>query len=324
MLAANELIFSDKVLVKDIEDHFLSDLEIVMEGSPWEQSDKRKLKRSSLEELGAKYKSQQSTFKGSDFEIGCMTAVANLKQIMEILTTKRLFKDKYLTALAEEKTSLMDWGGQDHGVRKVLLQSSHMLFSGNSNAAAWCLGKKHAHPKEFIEEFKSLKACAIGSDAHDLSTIGVAPNGKFTWIKADPTFDGLRQVIYEPEDRVFIGSTPPDEKDNSKVIKSLTVANGKGWFANETIQLNRDLTAIIGGKGSGKTALVDLLAYAGGDFDFDNREAFLNKAGEEIAGMRLTLAWEDNKNDSPCEVHNQATYPKCSGPLSSYTTLVLS
>ena len=187
------VIFSDEVTCRDIEDHFLSDIEIAIEGSPWLPGDIRKLKRSSLEELGAKRKSEHPPFQTrSDFEIGCMTAVAKLDSIMKILTTNSLFKGKYITALAEENMSLMDWDGQDHGVRKIILQSSHMLFSANPNTIDWCLGKKHPQPDEYVQEFKSLKPCAIGSDAHDLASIGVPPNGKYTWIKADVTFDGLR------------------------------------------------------------------------------------------------------------------------------------
>ncbi|MGA2866225.1 MAG: TrlF family AAA-like ATPase [Verrucomicrobiota bacterium] len=304
------VIFSDEVSSQDIEDHFLSNIDIAIEGSPRERADIRKLRRSSLEELGARRKSEHAPFRNrSDFEIGCMTAVASLDQIMDILTTNSLFKDKYLTALAEENTSLMDWNGQDHGVRKLMLQHSHILFSANPSTISWCLGKKHPHPKDFVQEFKTLKPCAIGSDAHDLATIGAPPNGKFTWIKADVTFNGLKQIIYEPEDRIFIGSTPPDEKDNTKVITALRIKDANGWFADQTIELNRDMVAIIGGKGSGKTALVDLLAYAGGHLDFENQEAFLRKAEEEISGTKLCLTWEDGTVGPWCEVYDEATRP---------------
>lgn len=296
------VIFSDKVKVEDIEDHFLSNIEITLAGDASFPSDVRKLKRSSLEELGAKLKTQQSSFKGSDFEVGCMNAVVKLSQVLELLTQNSLFKDKYLTALAEENTSLMDWKGQDHQVRKVILQSSHILFSGNPNSILWCVGRKNNTPETFVENFKSLKPCVIGSDAHKLEQIGKAPNGKFTWIKADVTFNGLRQIIYEPEDRIYIGSTPPDEKDNAKVIESLSIKGAGEWFVDQTIPLNRDLVTIIGGKGSGKTALADLIAYAGGDFNYDNKEAFLNKAADEISGTSLSLKWAEDEVETTCTV----------------------
>jgi len=305
------VIFSDIVKIEDIEDHFLSNIEIALEDSPWQPADIRKLKRSSLEELGRTYKSQHAPFTAPDFEIGCMTAVVKLDQIMELLKKNSLFKDRYITGLAEENLSLMSWNGQDHGVRKRMLQSSHFVLSGNPASIDWCLGKKHASPAEFISEFKSLKPCVIGSDAHDLQSIGVPPNGRFTWIKGDLTFNGLRQTLYEPEARISIGTEPPDEKDSTKVIKSLTVSGAKGWIADQIIDLNRDLVVIIGGKGSGKTALADLIGYAGGDFDISNKKAFLNTAREHIEGTQLTLEWENGGKDSTFEAFRSApTEPK--------------
>ena len=41
---------------------------------------------------------------------------------------------------------------------------------------------------------------------HDIRSYKVAEP---CWIKADPTFKGLRQIIHEPEDRVYLGDIPP-------------------------------------------------------------------------------------------------------------------
>ena len=40
-----------------------------------------------------------------------------------------------------------------------------------------------------------------------------------TWIKADKTFEGLKQILYEPDldERVCIGPIKPDQKDDSKL-----------------------------------------------------------------------------------------------------------
>lgn len=38
--------------------------------------------------------------------------------------------------------------------------------------------------------------------------VNVFPSDRITWIKADPTFEGLKQIIYELEERVCI------QKDN--------------------------------------------------------------------------------------------------------------
>ncbi len=36
---------------------------------------------------------------------------------------------------------------------------------------------------------------------------------EITWIKADLTFEGLKQIIYEPEDRVKIQEEKPEQKN---------------------------------------------------------------------------------------------------------------
>jgi energy-coupling factor transporter ATP-binding protein EcfA2 len=269
------VIFSDEVKIQDIEDHFLANLDIKLEGSPWLPGDVRKLKRSSLEQLGAKRKAEHPPFQGeSDFGIGCMTAVVKLDQIMEILTTNNLFKERYLTALAEENTSLMEWDGQDHGVRKVILQSSHILFSANPNSIAWCLGKKHSTPEEFAQEFKGLKPCIIGSDAHELDKIGVFPNGKLTWIKSDISFEGLKQIMFEPEIRVRIQQDNPSEQEAYAQIEKLeinfpddlTIKDQESDEAlpfciqgKQLVPFSSNLTCIIGGRGSGKSSLIHIL-----------------------------------------------------------------
>lgn len=300
------VIFSDQVSAADIEDHFLSNLEITIEGHAWLPADVRKLRRNSLVELGAKYKAEQG-MAGTDFEVGCTTAVVKLSQIMELLKGNSKFRDKYVTCLAEEHLSLMDWAGQDHGVRKVLMQSTHVMLSANAKSIQFCLGKKHKTVREFLTEFKSLKPCIIGSDAHELAKIGVWPNNRPTWIKADTTFDGLRQILCEPEDRVCVGSVPPDEKDATKVIKSITIGQAGDWMADQTIELSRDLVAIIGGKGSGKTALADLLGYGGGDFDSESEKSFLAKAREFFEGAHVTLTWEQGGKDATRAVHDGST-----------------
>src|SRR5258708_21043907 len=68
------------------------------------------------------------------------------------------------------------------------------------------------------------------------------PTDKYCWIKADPTFGGLRQIINEPEDRVFIGPLPPKmEEVRRNTTRYLSYINirktadadiEEAWFAS--------------------------------------------------------------------------------------------
>lgn len=87
---------------------------------------------------------------------------------------------------------------------------------------------------------------------------------KFSWIKAKPSFEGLKQIIYEPNLRVKTQVTNPyfdyPKAFFSKVEISNELdvfSNGRLYIDSVTIDLNRDLIAIIGGRGSGKSILLD-------------------------------------------------------------------
>lgn len=91
------------------------------------------------------------------------------------------------------------------------------------------------------------------SDAHSLEAIGK----KFTWIKAQPTFEGLKQIIYEPEERVKIQKEMPEaEKLDNLMIEKVTFTSSKNRFTPEPIYFNKNLNVIIGGKSSGKSILL--------------------------------------------------------------------
>ena len=277
------VIFSNKVEIPDIKENFLDEIKFVYESEPFEEDNTRKLTHNNLEELGKKIKAEQPGFEGSDFEIGCRTAVVQDSQIRKVLSAKSdKFKNKYIIAIpVDEDLSKVSWNSQGHQFRKTLYQQCNVFFSSNSSTIEFGLGKKHASKEAFLKEFKSYKPCVIGSDAHSIyalqSKLGCQwttenDTSRITWIKADPTFDGLKQILYEPENRVYIGDKPKLFKnvdDNrTKYIKALTIQPVEGysgshgrWFEHNIIPLNRELVAIIGNKGNGKSAISDILAH---------------------------------------------------------------
>lgn len=254
------VLFSDNVSIEDIEENFLHEIEFVNEGAPSSSSNKRKLKKRNIEELGASIKKHQPEFKGTDFTIGCTTAVVSAKEIEDILNKhKDLFSGNYLIIVpVDEDLSKINWSSQGHMVRKYFYQTANAFFTTNPNTIEFGLGKRHESVNDFIEEFKSLKPCICGSDAHKIESLFVFPNGKNCWIKADPSFEGLKQIIYEPEERVKLQAAKPDEKNLYQVIESIVLDEPNFWSG--TIYLNPNLNTIIGGRSTGKSSLLNAIA----------------------------------------------------------------
>ncbi|MGA2605873.1 MAG: TrlF family AAA-like ATPase [Terriglobia bacterium] len=296
------VIFSDEVSPQDIDDHFLGQLRFTYDSSPDGEHADWPLNRANLERLGATLKAQESSFTGSDYEVGCKTATVDAGALKKLLDEKAsIFRGKYLLLVENLSESDMPWQGQDHQTRKILLKGAHAIFSANAGTIAWARGEGDLSADQFINEFKSLKPCFHGSDAHHLEKICKPAQDRYCWIKADPTFEGLKQVLYEPRERVFVGNTPPKLKNDYQIIKSVKVV-GQGWFPDEEIPLNRDLVAVIGGRGSGKSALGEVIAFAAGSKIFrgteDISDSFLSKASRKsfvnttpILGARVTIKW---------------------------------
>ena len=179
--------------------------------------------------------------------------------------------------------------------REELYRFSHIMLSGNPNERAFWLGEDTLPILELKNKFGSPKPCLHGCDAHSIAKLLKPEHERLCWVKADPSFEGLRQTVFEPANRVFIGPDAPQRHNQDAVIQSICVQNGNGWLVDEEIPLNPGLVAIIGEKGSGKTALADLIAFGAGE-DLDSNESFLYRAREYLTGISSTLRWASNRS----------------------------
>lgn len=186
--------------------------------------------------------------------------------------------------------------------------------------------------RDFQRALGNVPRLAVsGSDAHRFTSASVSndnrgygdyPSGKATWIKANPTFEGLRQAIREPAKRSFIGTIPPKRQlvsDNrSLFIEKLEVnktafsPNTDSWLDNTELHLNHDLVAIIGNKGSGKSALADIIALLGNSkqshhFSFLKENRFRGKTGEPASHFNAKVIWGDEKELTKNLNENPAT-----------------
>ncbi len=244
-----------------------------------------------------------------------MQAVVSHEAITDCLKDSR-FKGKYILVLPEELSSLIDWDGQDHHTRKGLLQKSDMVFSSNPKTRAWCLGQPPYNEgvNSFLDEFKTLKPCIHGSDcARNRRTrpplalrglqghvcgLGAACHLRHCWIKADPTFEGLKQLLYEPADRVIIQEADPTPIKSNYTLHKFSISGAKisdDLSIHPTaLGMNPGLVAVTGGKGSGKTAFVDLIANCYKDrCNTEDPNSFVHRISDENPAIDTSLEFKD-------------------------------
>lgn len=200
--------------------------------------------------------------------------------------------------------------------KEGLVSSADILGSSSKAQADFFLWKDGKFTEEqYHQWFGKRKPCIKGSDSHNVNDeLGKLkdheskPIDKYCWIKADPTFNGLRQIINEPEGRVYIGRLPPKAQEvqaNSTrylsrihVRRTADADTSDVWFECD-IPLNFDMVAIIGNKGSGKSALADVLALAGNThcdtqyFSFLTKDRFCERNGRIAKQFEVMAHWHD-------------------------------
>lgn len=151
----------------------------------------------------------------------------------------------------------------------------------------------------------------ICSDNHNINQYELKSN---LWIKADPTFKGLQQILYEPRERVYVADTPPVIKrvntNKTKYMKTIKINkrtdspyNEEVWFKDISIDLNPELVAIIGNKGNGKSALSDIIGLVGNSnnynhFSFLHHEKFRDAKNNKAKHFEGLIEWESGDIDS--------------------------
>ena len=294
------VIFSDEIDTEVIEREFIEALDIKISGSVSGLEGARQLNARSIREIGDLVKQQHEAFTNDSVEEAAFKNITvPLEQIQKLLR-KDIFTNKFLYVLSGPEWSHIDWN-QAYLTKKNLLQTAHILETGSTDTIKWALGMKDLSKEDFIKEFGVLKPCIFGSDAHRLENICKPKDDKFCWIKADPTFTGLMQIIHEPAERVFIGSSPIRGKNEAKVIDRIEIKDSNNWFEEKPIHLNENLVATIGEKGAGKTALADLIALAGGDFNTEEED----QASFVFKALKATKQIEETINDCIVEIHWQ-------------------
>ncbi|WP_120922370.1 TrlF family AAA-like ATPase [Helicobacter pylori] len=225
------IIFSDKVTQQEI-DNFLRNADANVGGTEKKLADLEK----------------------DDFD----KAVVNFDQLLECLEKESLkLRGKYLLGFLSRGHGNSRSSSND----KKITNKSHFLIHSSDQ-------ENLKKDREFWLEYN--KPLLQSSDAHKEEQIG----NKYTWIKAEKTFEGLKQIVYEPKARVSIDENKPQDPlykidcVGLNFDKAVKITNEKGEIPfcyagfNETLFFSPYFTCVIGGRGSGKSILLQLIASA--------------------------------------------------------------
>lgn len=147
------------------------------------------------------------------------------------------------------------------------------------------------YKKYVFPDIKFSLPIIICSDNHDIKNYYVKEK---MWIKADPTFEGLKQVLYEPLERTEIQQIKPDDKNIYQVIDSVTLAEDGFWRGH--ILLNPNLNTIIGGRSTGKSTLLKAIAAKHGCKETE-QDAFIMS---HLHGV--SIQWKDGTDQLGREI----------------------
>ena len=163
----------------------------------------------------------------------------------------------YLKAIGYNELDSARWDEAPTIIRKAiddysfgfLASPKDKLNYGNKNKAKYILHSSDAH--DYPTDINNTKSKELGHC--------------FTWIKGEPSFDGLKYALEDPssririqEDNPFLEKTPP-YIESVTFSEDLTIRENHKININQEIYFNRYMNSIIGGRGTGKTTLLEAI-----------------------------------------------------------------
>ena len=303
------IIFSNELDTEIIQEQFLNAIRSGYSLTP--QYEDRKIEwgaiatKRSLEDLGRKIIESVPLEKrskyGSPLKEGFNNINFSYEKVKEALKSP-YFKGKFITAVGKTEWADIKWNDQSPAEKKSIINNAGFVFISAEAADAFYKAKKALSIAKVNDRLLDCSDAHNFSDASSKDRIGNC----FTWIKADPTFEGLKHVLNEPQERIFIGEIPEKLKkishNKTKYIKSLRIykkADSKleeEWFDNCELSFNPGIVSIIGNKGMGKSALTDILALLCNctckDFSFLNEDKFRERKNNKSSHFEAQIVWE--------------------------------
>jgi energy-coupling factor transporter ATP-binding protein EcfA2 len=268
--SVNIHVITNPEIVQDLPSLLLGELTFAHKGESYTA------RREDMVRLGRTLKEDPSLPDRAAFNAGALQFRVSLKDLRTAFTSHRRLRRHALVAIPNshrDGASGLREGGQQ-ALRQELYRLADIMISSNPADRKHFLGcDGKLTPEEAIATYGKLIPCVGGSDAHDLQSIGNPDEGRRTWIKADPCFEGLLQICYEPAQRVRISDVRPGQPIHRIEQLRINIGDSVQVGAGEPTEafclrgvrqfaFSPGLTCVIGGRGAGKSTLLGLLEEA--------------------------------------------------------------
>ena len=303
------VIFSNEVTSDQIEQQFLNRLSASYKLAPevgheWSGV----VTRESLEDLGRKIIDSAPPEKKADYGPPVIEGFNNLNLSLEDILNaldSTYFRNNYLTAIGKTEWASLKWNDQSVAEKKTLINAADAVFISAASADAYKNARGTLQTQNVNDRLLDCSDAHGWPDPSNKDSLGHCE----LWMKADPTFRGLQHALLEFDERVYVGSEPPKVSDvkrrPQRYLRSVTLAKtpdstlSETWFDSH-IDFNPGLVAVIGNKGSGKSALADIVALGGNSqqeasFSFLNQDKFRNARDNKSLHFEATLTWQDSE-----------------------------
>ncbi len=234
---------------------------------------------------------------------------------------------------------------KDKGIFKVFKGQALMQILDVESIIAMEIYDQNNKPQSYL--VKKLKwAEVLGSDSHHPDNNGQKyPGSHFTWIKmGKPDIKGLRLALLDGDlavKRSNVYKDNPNEEHSNYLIEKFEIKNAKYIGQENTFiyELNPWLNTIIGGRGTGKSTILEFLRltlrrekeipkslekefkkYKSISENRDDEELLLNESNLIITyrkdNSRYKIQWDYNGNLSPIEAEKfNKTWEKSQGDI---------
>ncbi|MBZ4644240.1 MAG: ATPase involved in repair [Deferribacteraceae bacterium] len=300
------VIFSNELSPDIIQNQFLNALKVKFKLSPglyginWSGV----ITKESLSDLGNKVKQSIPADKkkdfGSDLQEGFNNLCVDEKEIINILKNNSYLAGKYLTAIGKTEWESLAWNDQSIAIKKDIINKADIVFISAEDVGKYNLAQNKLTEQQVNNLLLDCSDAHYNSDSNQKDRIGKC----FTWIKADPTFEGLKQIIYEPEERVRIQEINPEFDFDKPTFSKITIHNEVEIFQNEKVKFNKtelpfnkNLVTIIGGRGTGKSLLLNYMAntFNKSVLAYHNKD----KQAKFKNSEHFIINWQKNNNPQP-------------------------